>query len=176
MDWRKHTEARQQERTGPKVLPHRSITIVLRRRRERDEVGEKATFSGYDITWLDGRPVCLALQRLCHQGKRLLLGRGTDPEEAIVRVYLYPVSGLEAPLTRPRPGARCKRFYCLPNQDEIQLYFFTGTVTEVIFSAVDDDPETLHWLHWEQMRDGEQFWFDLGSEILHVRAEEPVGV
>lgn len=99
-----------------------------------------------------------------------------DPEEAVVRVSLYPITGLDAPLTRPKSGARCKRFYGLLANDEIQLHFFTGTPTEVIFHAIEDDPAILHWLHSEQMQDGLPFWFDLGSEILHVRAEEPVGV
>ena len=55
----------------------------------------------------DGRSVTIGLQRFCQQGTRLLLGRARNIERAMVRVTLYPISGLEAALTRPASGARC---------------------------------------------------------------------
>jgi hypothetical protein len=142
------------------------LTVVLTRRRERDEEAERVTYSGYDIHWPDGRSVTIGLQRFCQQGTRLLLGRARDIERAMVRVTLYPISGLEADLTRPSSGLRCKRFFSLSQGDDIRFHFFTGTPTEVIFNRRDDDPAVLKWLHAERVREKEPFWFDLGSEIL----------
>ena len=142
------------------------LTVVLTRRRERDEAADKVTYSGYDIHWPDGRSVSIGLQRFCQQGTRLLLGRARNLEKAMVRVTLYPISGLEAELTRPGTGTRCKRFYSLNEGDEIRFHFFTGTPTEVLFNRRDDDPAVLNWLHADRIRDKEPFWFDLGSEIL----------
>ena len=82
------------------------ITVVLTRRRERDEAADRVTYSGYDIHWPDGRSVTIGLQRFCQQGTRLLLGRARNLEKALVRVTLYPIAGLEAALTRPASGAR----------------------------------------------------------------------
>ncbi len=142
------------------------LTVILTRRRERDEEADRVTYSGYDIHWPDGRSVTIGLQRFCQQGTRLLLGRARDLERAMVRVTLYPISGLHADLTRPGGGVRCKRFYSLNEGDDIRFHFFTGTPTEVIFNRRDDDPAVLKWLHAERIREKEPFWFDLGSEIL----------
>jgi hypothetical protein len=142
------------------------LTVVLTRRRERDESADRVTYSGYDIHWPDGRSVTIGLQRFCQQGTRLLLGRARNIERAMVRVTLYPIAGLEAALTRPVSGARCKRFYSLCEGEDIRFHFFTGTPTEVIFNRRDDDPAVLKWLHADQIRQNEPFWFDLGSEIL----------
>jgi hypothetical protein len=142
------------------------LTVVLTRRRERDEAADRVNYSGYDIHWPDGRSVTIGLQRFCQQGTRLLLGRARDLEKALVRVTLYPISGLEADLTRPGSGARCKRFYSLSEGDDIRFHFFTGTPTEVIFNRREDDPAVLKWLHADRIRQNEAFWFDLGSEIL----------
>jgi hypothetical protein len=144
----------------------RQLIVVLTRRRERDEAADRVTYSGYDIHWPDGRSVSIGLQRFCQQGTRLLLGRARNIEKAMVRVTLYPISGLEDDLTRPESGARCKRFYSLNEGDDIRFHFFTGTATEVIFNRRDDDPAVLEWLHADRIRDKEPFWFDLGSEIL----------
>ena len=118
------------------------------------------------FTGLDGRSVSIGLQRFCQQGTRLLLGRARDLEKALVRVTLYPISGLNADLTRPGSGLRCKRFYSLSEGDDIRFHFFTGTPTEVIFNRREDDPAVLKWLHAERIQEKEPFWFDLGSEIL----------
>jgi hypothetical protein len=146
------------------------LTVVLTRRRERDEAADKVTYSGYDINWPDGRSVTIGLQRFCQQGTRLLLGRARNLEKAMVRVTLYPISCLEAELTRPASGIRCKRFYSLSDGDDIRFHFFTGTPTEVLFNRRDDDPAVLNWLHADRIRDKEPFWFDLGSEILEQTA------
>ncbi len=144
----------------------RELIVVLTRRRERDEAADRVTYSGYDIHWPDGRAVTIGLQRFCQQGTRLLLGRARNLEKALVRVTLYPISGLEADLTRPESGVRCKRFYSLAEGDDIRFHFFTGTPTEVVFNRRDDDTAVLKWLHADRIRENEPFWFDLGSEIL----------
>jgi len=151
----------------------RQLIVVLTRRRERDEEADRVTYSGYDIHWPDGSSVSIGLQRFCQQGTRLLLGRAKNLERAKVRVTLYPISGLEADLTRPESGTRCKRFYSLLEGDDIRFHFFTGTPTEVVFNRREDDRKVLKWLHASRIQDKLPFWFDLGSEILEqVTVEE----
>ena len=149
------------------------LIVVLTRRRERDEAADRVTYSGYDIHWPDGRSVSIGLQRFCQQGTRLLLGRAKNIEKAKVCVTLYPISGLEADLTRPATGTRCKRFYSLQEGNDIRFHFFTGTATEVVFNRREDDRKVLKWLHADRIQDNSPFWFDLGSEILEqVTVEE----
>jgi hypothetical protein len=143
------------------------LQVVLRRRRERDEAAQQIVYAGYDIVWPSGVPVGVGLSRFCQLGTRLLLGRRRDPEEALVRLRLYPVDGLDAPLTRPGPDVRCRRFYALGQRDSIQLFFFTGTPTEVFFNRRGDDPAVLAWLQSTRIRCGQPFWFDLACEVLH---------
>ncbi len=152
---------------SPKARPPREVTILLQRRRERDEATDKVNYSGYDILWPDGRPVGIGLQRFCQQGTRLLLGRARDPEAALIRLWTYPVAGLEAALTKPGPGVRCRRFYLLRHRELLRLHFFTGTPTEVVFSYRDDEPEVLHWIHAEHIQRGVPFWIDLASQMVH---------
>jgi hypothetical protein len=152
-------------RVGKKAGPT-DITVLLTRRRERDDANDRIVYSGYDIHWPDGRPVSIGLERFCQQGTRLLLGRARNVQQALIRVTLYPISGLDAEFTRPGQGIRCKRFYSLLEKNEIRFHFFTGTPTEVVFHRHDDDPEVLRWLHAERVRQGHPFWFDLASEIL----------
>jgi hypothetical protein len=142
------------------------LTVLLKRRRERDQAGEQVRYRGYDVFWPDGRPVSTGVQRFCQQGTRLLLGRSVDPEQALVQITLYPVDGLDAALTRPGTGVRCRRFYALRQNQAVRLYFFTGTPTEVCFDLRQDDPEVLRWLHAESLRAWRPFWFDLGSRVL----------
>jgi hypothetical protein len=151
----------------------RQLIVVLTRRRERDEASDRVTYSGYDIHWPDGRSVSIGLQRFCQQGTRLLLGRAKNLEKAKVCVTLYPISGLDADITRPESGVRCKRFYSLGEGNDIRFHFFTGTPTEVVFNRRDDDRTVLKWLHADRVQESEPFWFDLGSEILEqVTVEE----
>jgi hypothetical protein len=149
------------------------VQIVLRRRRERDELSQQIRYAGYDIYWPCGQPVGLGLRRFCQQGTRLLLGRSRDPEEALVRLRLYPVDGLEAPLTRPGPGVRCRRFYALDQRETIQLFFFTGAPTEVHFDRRRDEAAVLDWLQAARIRHGTPFWFDLACEVLREGARVP---
>jgi hypothetical protein len=142
------------------------LIVLLRQRRERDEVGPGIAYWGYDIDWPDGRPVCVGLRRFCRHGTRLLLGRHATVATALVRLALYPVAALETSLTRPGPGVRCRRFYALREPDYIRLYFLTGDPTEVFFDPASDDPEVLSWLQAERMRPGEPFWFDLACQTL----------
>jgi hypothetical protein len=142
------------------------MVVLLQRRRERDQAQQRIAFSGYDIFWPDGTPVSVGLRRFCQQGTRLLLGRARDLERALIKISLHPVAGLEAALTRPGPGVRCRRFYALRLHDAIRLHFFTGTPTEVVFNRRKDDPEVLRWLQSDHMRHGEPFWFDLASKLL----------
>jgi hypothetical protein len=154
---------------GTRVMNRLSATeivVLLQRRRERDQAQQRVAFSGYDIYWPDGTPVSVGLRRFCQQGTRLLLGRARDLERALIRISLHPVAGLEAALTRPGPGVRCRRFYALRLHDAIRLHFFTGTPTEVVFNRRKDDPEVLRWLQSDHMRHGEPFWFDLASQLL----------
>ena len=157
---------READRGSAAAAPPRELFVVLKRRRERDAATEQAVYAGYDIYYPDGRPVAVGIQRFCQQGTRLLLGRARDPELAVVKLSLYPVAGLEAPLTRPGRGVRSRRFYALRLCDAIRLYFFTGTPTEIIFDHQQDDPEVLRWLHAERIRPGQPFWFDLASQLV----------
>jgi hypothetical protein len=145
---------------------HTEVTVVLHRCRERDEATGQVSYSGYDISWPDGRPMSIGLRRFCQHGTRLLVGRRHNPDTALVKLSLYPVAGLEAPLTRPGPGIRCRRFYTVRTRDLIRLYFFTGTQTEVAFDPEADEEEVIRWLQAERMRPGEPFWFDLASQTI----------
>jgi len=145
---------------------HTELTFILQRCAARDAASDRIVYSGYDIAWPDGRPVSIGLRRFCQQGTRLLVGKRTDPVTALVKVSLYPVAGLEAPLTRPGRGIRCRRFYTVLTRGLIRLYFFTGTETEVAFDPEADDEEVLRWLQAERMRPGEPFWFDLASQTI----------
>jgi hypothetical protein len=138
----------------------------MKRRRERDTVDEQVAYAGYDLYYLDGRPAGVSLQRFCQQGTRLLLGRFRDPDEAVVKLSVYPVAGLDAPLTRPGHGVRSRRFYSLRLDDLIRFHFFNGTPTEVVFNRKEDDAQVLHWLYAERIRHGKPFWFDLASQVL----------
>jgi hypothetical protein len=151
---------------APCAFEPSALDVILHRRRERDATKDDITFAGYDICWPDGRPVSLGLRRFCQQGTRLLLGRARDPERALVRVTLYPVNGLDASLTKPGKGIRCRRFYALRIQDEIRFHFFTGAETEIVFDGRQDDPEVLNWLHVEHIRPSIPFWFDLSSQLI----------
>ena len=156
----------QAQRSSGAASPPRHLFVVLHRRRERDAATEQVVYSGYDLCYRDGRPVAVGIERFCRQGTRLLLGRSHDPERAAIKLSVYPVAGLEAPLTRPGQGIRCRRFYALGLCNAIRLHFFTGTPTEIVFDRRHDDPEVLHWLHAERIRPGEPFWFDLASQLV----------
>jgi hypothetical protein len=143
-----------------------SLVVVFQRRPERDRAEKGISFSGYDIHWPDGQPVTLGLRRFCNQGTRLLLGRARGRERALVRVTMHPVEGVEADLTRPGPGIRCRRFFAMREADEIRFHFFTGDRTEIVFDERDDDPRVLHWLHSRHISAHAPFWFDLASELL----------
>jgi hypothetical protein len=120
----------------------------------------------YDIAWPDGRPVQASLKRFCTFGARLLLGRHYAGGPALVSLAIHPVAGLEAPLTRPGRGVRCRRLYAMRLGDTIYLHFLDGTPTEAIFHATKDEPSVLRWLQTDRMRPGEPFWFDLSSQTL----------
>jgi hypothetical protein len=149
-----------------RCLPATELTVLLKRRPERDEAGQHVRYRGYDVYWPDGRTVSVGVRRFCQHGTRLLLGRSADPEEALVQIKLYPVEGLEAALTRPGAGMRCRRFFALRQSYSVRLHYFTGTPTEVCFDLRHDDPEVLHWLHAESLPAAQPFWFDLGSRVL----------
>jgi hypothetical protein len=142
-----------------------SLAVVFQRRPENDGSEHGVTFSGYDILWPDGRVVTLGLHRFCNQGTRLLLGRDRSHERVLVRVTLYPISGIEASLTRPGRGIRCRRFFAVRHEGEIRFYFLTGDRTEIVFDE-QDDPRVLHWLHAKHIRAQVPFWFDIASELL----------
>jgi hypothetical protein len=146
------------------------LIVLLKRRPERDEAGQQVRYRGYDVYWPDGRPVSVGVRRFCQQGTRLLLGRSVDPEQALVQINLYPVDGLEAGITRPGAGIRCRRFYALRQNHAIRLHFFTGTPTEICFDLRHDDPEVLRWLHAESVPPARPFWFDLGSRVITAGA------
>ena len=173
MAWQKQLHAPYREVIGSNQfqLQAREITVLLRRRRERDDSSDRVQYSGYDIFWPDGRRVSTGLQRFCQQGSRLLLGRLRDRDSALIKLTLYPIAGLEAALTRPGVGIRCKRFYSLLEGNDIRFHFFTGTPTEAVFDRHEDDAAILRWLHADRVRPGVPFWFDLASQSLEVESE-----
>lgn len=140
------------------------IRILLERRRERDQSNGLAVFTGFDICYPDGQPISVGLRRFCLVGTRLLLGKARV-DRALVRLTLYPVASLEATMTRPGRGVRCRRFYTLRNGNEIRLHFLDGTPTEVVFNDRLDDPVVLHWLRSGHIRPDTPFWFDLASQL-----------
>jgi hypothetical protein len=142
------------------------LTVLFQRRAGTEQVRRGVTFCEYDIFWPDGQPVRLGLSRFCNFGARLLLGRRYEGETALVQVTLHPVAGLEAALTRPGGGIRCRRLYALRRGDAIRLHFLDGTPTEAVFHAKSDEARVLRWLQAERMRPGEPFWFDLASQTL----------
>jgi hypothetical protein len=143
-----------------------ALVVLFQRKPERDRAEKGISFSGYEIQWPDGQPVTLGLERFCGLGTRLLLGRARELERALLRVTMHPVAGVEAALTRPGAGIRCRRFFAMREQNEIRFYFFTGARTEIAFDDRDDDPRVLDWLHSKYIHAGDPFWFDLASEIL----------
>jgi hypothetical protein len=149
----------------PDPLEPIALTVVFQRRPEKDRAQDGIAFSGYDIHWPDGRPVTLGLHRFCSLGTRLLLGRARHRERVLVRVTLYPIEGLQANLTRPGRGIRCRRFFAVRTQDEIRFHFFSGDRTEIVFDE-RDDPRVLHWLHARHIHAHVPFWFDLACELL----------
>ncbi len=153
-----------------KVQPT-ELTVLLRRRRERDEAKQQIVYAGYDIYWPDGRPVSVGLRRFCRHGARLLVGRAGDPDQALIKLSLYPVAGSDAARTRPGPGVRCRRFYALRSEDAIRLHFLVGEPTEVVFELRRDEAAVLQWLQAERIRPSEPFWFDLASQVLHQNCE-----
>jgi hypothetical protein len=142
------------------------LTILFRRQQSRDDTNGNISYSGYDIFWPDGQPVRVGLSRFCQMGSRLLVGRRHEGDIAIVKLTLYPVSGLEAALTRPGGGVRCRRFFALHHADHVRLHFLDGTPTEAVFDPETDERAVLRWLQIHCMRPGEPFWFDLASETV----------
>jgi hypothetical protein len=137
------------------------LLVFLRRRQELDQRNNRIVFTGFDICHPDGRPVSVSMHRFCQQGTRLLWGRARQVDRALVRITLFPVAELEAALTRPGRGVRCRRFYALRKADEIRLHFLDGTPTEMVFHDRSDDPAVLYWLRADHIRSGIPFWFDL---------------
>jgi hypothetical protein len=145
---------------------HTEVTVVFQRRAVRDESSDGVDYLGYDILWPDGQPVRSGLRRFCQIGSRILVGRGFDGDRAVVRISLYPVAGLDAPLTRPGRGIRCRRLYAIRRPDSIRFYFLDGTPTEVVFDPRADERRVLRWVQAERMRPGEPYWFDLASQTV----------
>jgi hypothetical protein len=148
---------------------HTEVTVVFQRRTTRDESNDGVDYLGYDILWPDGQPARLGLRRFCQIGSRILVGRGFDGDRALVRISIYPVAGLDAPLTRPGRGIRCRRLYAIRQPDSIRFYFLDGTPTEVVFDPRADERRVLRWVQAERMRPGEPYWFDFASQTV----EEP---
>jgi hypothetical protein len=147
--------------------PHPTeVTVLFQRRPGTEQARGGTAFAEYDIIWPDGRPVQLGLSRFCNFGSRLLLGRRYEGETALVRLTIHPVAGLEASLTRPGGGVRCRRLYAVRRGDHIRIHFLDGTPTEAEFHATSDEPEVLRWLQADHMQPGEPFWFDLASQTL----------
>ncbi len=142
------------------------LTLLLQRCPQRDASSAGISYSGYDLFWPDGRPVRAGLHRFCRVGERLLVGRDHAGDTALVRLTLYPVAGLEAALTRPGRGIRCRRFYAVRQPSAIRLHFLDGTRTDVVFDPAVDEPEVLRWLQENRMLPVEPFWFDLASQTL----------
>jgi hypothetical protein len=149
----------------PLQLEPTKAFLFLERRRERDQCTGQTVFTSFDISYPDGRPVSVGFHSFCQHGTRLLLGRACHIERAMIGITLYPVAGLEADLTRPGPGVRCRRFYALRSAEEIRLHFFNGTPTEIVFHAKLDDATVLHWLRADYIRPNTPFWFDLASKL-----------
>jgi hypothetical protein len=149
------------EKTRPTEL-----TLLLKRRPDRDGGSVGVAYTAFDVCWPDGRAVDMTVDRFCQHGTRLLVGRRQAPDPALVRLGIYPVEGLEAPLTRPGPGVRCRRFYTLLSGDKVRLYFFTGTATELTVDPVRDDRDLISWLQVERMRPGEPYWFDMTGQLV----------
>jgi hypothetical protein len=149
------------------------LTVRLQPCKRRDVAEEGIPYFGYDILWPDGRPVRVGLRRFCRVGARLLLGRDHGQEAQLIQLTLHPVAGLQAPLTRPVRGVRCRRFYALPQREEIAVYFLIGVPTDVVFDRMRDEPEVLRWLQAERMLPGEPFWFDLACQTIDT-FDEPL--
>lgn len=149
------------------------LIVRFQRRPEAEHADDHVASLDYDISWPDGRPVQTGLSRFCNFGSRLLLGRRYEGGTALVRLIVHPVPGLEATLTRPGGGVRCRRLYALRRGDSIRLHFLDGRPTEVIFEADKEEPPVLRWLQADRMQPGEAFWFDLGSETLEETAYQP---
>jgi hypothetical protein len=142
------------------------LTVLLKRSQQHDSASRCTVYTGYEVCWPDGRAMDVAAQRFCQHGTRLLVGRRHQPQTALVKLCIHPIDGLEAPLTRPGPGIRCRRFYTLWKENLIRLHFFTGTATELVADPTRDDRALLLWLQVERMRSGVPFWFDMTSQLI----------
>jgi hypothetical protein len=142
------------------------LTVLLKRRQQNDDASRCTVYTGYEVCWPDGRAMDVQAERFCQHGTRLLVGRRLAPQTALVKLCIHPIDGLEAPLTRPGAGIRCRRFYTLWIENLIRLYFFTGTATELVADPARDDRTLLNWLQVERMRTGVPFWFDMTSQLI----------
>ncbi len=149
-------------------IASRHLTLVFRRNPDHDGQQERIRYEGYHICWPDGRPVSLGFQRFCQQGSRLLgLGRRMQGKaEQLIEVGYHPVEGLEAPLTRPGPGIRCRRFFLERGDRRGKVFFFNGSPTEMEFDVDQDDRRVVDWLGLQQLQEGERSWFDLSARTL----------
>jgi hypothetical protein len=141
------------------------LLLLLGRRRELDQSKDRIVFTGFDVCHPDGRPMSVGINRFCQQGTRLLLGRARHLDRALVRMTIFPVTGLNAPLTRVSRGVRCRRLYALRTGDEIRFHFLDGTPTEMVFQDRLDDRAVLDWLRAAWICPGIPFWFDLACEV-----------
>lgn len=145
----------------------RSLIVLFRRDPERDQFRGNIHFEGYQVLWPDGRPVAVGLDGFCKHGQRLLgLGRHlAGCTERLVELICYPLTGLEADLTR-LPGHRVRRFF-VERQDTCgRLHFLDGTPTNTVFDLARDERRVLEWIGLPGMADGGQQWIDLAARVV----------
>jgi hypothetical protein len=145
----------------------RKILALFKRQPTSDFQKDRISYEGYRVHWPDGEAVAIGFERFCQQGCRLLgLGRRIKTHEQLVEMLVYPVSGLEAPLTQVSKGTRCRRFYLERQEGVGRMFFFNGSPTDIVFDAERDDQRVLDWIGVTSMSDGERMWFDFGARTV----------
>jgi hypothetical protein len=152
----------------------RTLTVHFRRDPSRDRQDEQIRFEGYDVRWLDGRPVTSGIDAFCTHGQRLLgLGRHLKGcSERQIELLCFPLRDREADLTK-LPGARVRRFLLQRTGRQGRIHFLDGTPTAAVFDLDNDEYRVLHWIGLLGLRDGQGQWFDLAARPAEVNAPAP---
>jgi hypothetical protein len=152
----------------------RTLTVLFRRDPSRDRQCERIHFEGYQVHWLDGRPVTVGLDAFCTHGQRLLgLGRHLrGRSQRQIELLCFPLHDREADLTK-LPGARVRRFLLQRTGSQGRIHFLDGTPTTVVFDLHNDEYRVLHWIGLTNLRDGEGQWFDLAARAIEPATSTP---
>jgi hypothetical protein len=142
----------------------RKLTILFQRDPARDRQQGEILFTGYQISWPDGRPVTVGLDAFCRRGLRLL---GLDRylagyHERLIEILCFPLKSMDEDMTR-LPAHRVRRFFLERKGKRGRLHFMDGTATDTFFELGRDDTRILDWIGFFALKEGERQWLDLAA-------------